>query len=77
MARRSRTGFVARSAKSSISRSDGDQLHDAHSRDLVLIMEFASAEALRAYQRHPDQLAVMGFNDPFVANVAAVDFTRT
>ena len=54
-----------------------DELHDARSWDLVLIMEFASAEALRAYQRHPDHLAVMAFNDPFVANVASVDFTRT
>ena len=53
-----------------------DELHDARSWDLVLIMEFASAEALRAYQRHPDHLAVMAFNDPFVANVASVDFTR-
>ena len=54
-----------------------DELHDARSWDLVLIMEFASVEALRAYQRHPDHVAVMAFNDPFVANVAAVDFTRT
>ena len=53
-----------------------DELHDERSWDLVLIMEFASAEALRAYQRHPDHLAVMTFNDPFVANVASVDFTR-
>ena len=53
-----------------------DELRDARSWDLVLIMQFASAEALRAYQRHPDHLAVMGFNDPFVANVASVDFTR-
>jgi hypothetical protein len=53
-----------------------DELHDARSWDLVLIMEFASAEALRAYQRHPDHMAVMTFNDPFVANVASVDFTR-
>lgn|SRR5512145_2612574 len=53
-----------------------DELHDARSWDLVLIMEFASAEALRAYQRHPDHLAAMTFNDPFVANVASVDFTR-
>ena len=53
-----------------------DELRDARSWDLVLIMRFASAEALRAYQRHPDHLAVMGFNDPFVANVASVDFTR-
>ena len=53
-----------------------DELHDARSWDLVLIMEFASAEALREYQRHPDHVAVMAFNDPFVANVASVDFTR-
>ena len=33
-------------------------------------------EALRAYQRHPDHLAVMAFNDPVVVNVASVDFTR-
>ena len=54
-----------------------DELHDARSWDLVLIMEFGSAEALRAYQRHPDHVAVMAFNDPFVANVGSVDFTRT
>ena len=54
-----------------------DELHDARSWDLVLIMEFASAEALRAYQRHAEHAAVMAFNDPFVANVASVDFTRT
>ena len=53
-----------------------DELHDARSWDLVLIMESASAEALREYQRHPDHVAVMAFNDPFVANVASVDFTR-
>ena len=54
-----------------------DELHDARSWDLVLIMEFASAEALRAYQRHPEHRAVMAFNDPFVANVASVDFSTT
>ena len=54
-----------------------DELHDPRSWDLVLIIEFESAEALRAYQRHPDHVAVMAFNDPFVANVASVDFTRT
>jgi len=53
-----------------------DELHDARSWDLVLIMEFASAEALRTYQRHPAHMAVTAFNDPFVANVASVDFTR-
>src|SRR5262250_1844945 len=53
-----------------------DELHDARSWDLVLIMEFASVAALRAYQRHPRHLAVMAFNEPFVANVASVDFMR-
>ena len=52
-----------------------DELHDARSWDLVLIMEFASVDALRAYQRHPEHLSVMAFNDPFVANVGSVDFT--
>jgi len=52
-----------------------DELHDARSWDLVLIMEFASVDALRAYQRHPRHLALMAFNDPFVENVASVDFT--
>ena len=53
-----------------------DELHDARSWDLVLIMEFASLEALRAYQRHPRHLDLMAFNTPFVADVASVDFTR-
>jgi hypothetical protein len=51
-----------------------DELHDARSWELVLIMEFASVEALRSYQHHPDHRAVMAFNDPFVADVASVDF---
>jgi|SRR5687767_9357243 hypothetical protein len=54
-----------------------DELHDARSWDLVLIMEFASVDALRTYQRHPDHRAVMAFNDPYVADVASVDFTGT
>jgi len=52
-----------------------DELHDVRSWSLVLIMEFASVDALRAYQRHPRHLALMAFNDPFVENVASVDFT--
>ena len=54
-----------------------DELHDARSWSLVLIMEFASVDALRTYQRHPRHLALMAFNDPFVENVASVDFTVT
>jgi len=54
-----------------------DEVRDARSWDLVLIMEFTSIEALRAYQRHPQHLEVMAFNDPFVADVASIDFTQT
>ena len=70
--------FALRGAVGGIERLEigRDELHDARSWDVVLIMEFASVEALRAYQRHPEHLAVMAFNDPFVANVASVDFTR-
>ena len=55
----------------------GDELHDARSWDLVLIMAFDSVDALRAYQAHPEHVAVMNFNDRFVSDVASVDFTRT
>jgi hypothetical protein len=54
-----------------------DELRDARSWDLVLIMAFDSVEALRAYQAHPAHVALMRFNDPFVADVASVDFIRT
>ena len=53
-----------------------DELRDPRSWDLVLIMEFASVDDLRTYQRDSRHLAVMAFNEPFVANVASVDFTR-
>ena len=53
-----------------------DELHDARSWDLLLIMQFDSVAALRAYQAHPEHRAVMAFNDPFVAQVASVDFER-
>jgi stress responsive alpha/beta barrel protein len=54
-----------------------DQLHDARSWDLVLIMRFESVEALRAYQSHAAHHAVMAFNAPFVDSVASVDFSAT
>jgi len=53
-----------------------DELHDTRSWDVVLIMQFESVAALRAYQRHPAHRVVMAFNDPFVADLAAVDFER-
>lgn len=51
-----------------------DILQEARSWDLVLDMRFASLEALRQYQQHPAHQAVMQFNQPCVAEVAAVDF---
>jgi len=51
-----------------------DILHDARSWDLILIMRFASVGALRNYQQHPEHQKLMAFNQPFVADVASVDF---
>jgi transcriptional regulator NrdR family protein len=51
-----------------------DILHDARSWDLILIMRFASVGALRSYQQHPEHQKLMAFNQPFVADVASVDF---
>jgi hypothetical protein len=51
-----------------------DILHDARSWDLILIMRFASVGVLRSYQQHPEHQKVMAFNQPFVADVASVDF---
>jgi hypothetical protein len=51
-----------------------DILHDARSWDLILIMRFASTEALRGYQQHPEHLKVVDFNKPAVADVASIDF---
>jgi hypothetical protein len=51
-----------------------DVLHDARSWDLILIMRFASTEALRSYQQHAEHQKLMAFNQPFVADVASLDF---
>ena len=51
-----------------------DILRDARSWDLILILRFASVEALRRYQQHPEHQKLMEFNQPFVADVASVDF---
>lgn len=53
-----------------------DILHDARSWDLVLVMRFASVETLRHYQRHPEHVKVMEFNQPCVDAVASVDFEQ-
>ena len=51
-----------------------DILRDARSWDLILMMRFASIDALRRYQQHPDHVSVMAFNQPAVSDVASVDF---
>lgn len=53
-----------------------DILHDARSWDLILIMRFASTEALRGYQQHPEHLNLMAFNQPAVSDVASLDFEQ-
>jgi hypothetical protein len=53
-----------------------DILHDARSWDVILIMSFASVDVLRSYQQHPEHRQVMAFNQPFVADVASVDFIK-
>ena len=54
-----------------------DSLRDRRSWDVLLIMRFASVDALRCYQRHPAHLEVMAFNDPAVDQVGSVDFFAT
>ena len=54
-----------------------DILHDARSWDLILIMRFASTEALRSYQQHPEHMRLMTFNQLSVADVASVDFEES
>lgn len=51
-----------------------DILHDDRSWDLILIMRFSSVDILRRYQRHPEHRQLMVFNQPFVSDVASVDF---
>lgn len=51
-----------------------DILRDARSWDVLLIMRFASVEALRQYQQHPEHQQVMAFNQPAVAEIGSVDF---
>jgi hypothetical protein len=50
-----------------------DILRDARSWDLMLIMGFASVEALRHYQLHPEHQKVMKFNQSALADVGSVD----
>ena len=54
-----------------------DELREARSWDLIMDMRFRCYEVLETYRRHPDHIAVMRFNDPFVNDIAAVDFTDT
>ncbi len=51
-----------------------DVLHETRSWDVLLSMRFASLEALREYQGHPEHQQVMAFNSPAVAQVGSVDF---
>ncbi len=54
-----------------------DELHEERSWDLVLMMQFETVDDLNQYRRHPDHIAIMKFNDPFVDSIGAIDFTAT
>jgi hypothetical protein len=54
-----------------------DELKETRSWDLILDMRFRCYEDLQTYRQHPKHIAVMQFNDPFVNDIAAVDFTNT
>ena len=53
-----------------------DELHEERSWDLVLNMTFHSVETLRLYQKHPEHVAIMQFNAPFVESVGSIDFSK-
>lgn len=52
-----------------------DQLREGRSWDLIMDMRFRGYEDLQMYRQHPEHVALMRFNDPFVSDIAAVDFT--
>ncbi len=51
-----------------------DELGDSRSWDLAMTMQFDDLPALQRYREHPAHRAVMAFNDPRVADIAAVDY---
>lgn len=51
-----------------------DILQEKRSWDLLLMMQFSSIDALRRYQMHPAHTEVAEFNNPHLADVAAIDY---
>jgi len=51
-----------------------DILSEARSWSLLIKLELADLEALVRYQKHPQHIAVVEFNAPYVAQVGVVDF---
>ena len=52
-----------------------DELREGRSWDLIMDMRFRGYDDLQTYRHHPEHVALMRFNDPFVSDIAAVDFT--
>ena len=52
-----------------------DELREGRSWDLIMDMRFRGYDDLQAYRKHPEHAAVTQFNDPFVSDIASVDFT--
>jgi len=54
-----------------------DEFHEERSWDVVVMIRTQSVEALKIYQKHPEHLAVMKFNEPYVINIGSTDFHNT
>lgn len=52
-----------------------DEIKDARSWQVSLVMSFANIDDLRTYQAHPDHVAAVAFNKPYLEHVASVDYT--
>ncbi len=53
-----------------------DELQEARSWSLLLSMRFRSLDDLRSYQQHPEHIAVMQFNAPYVIEIGALDYSK-
>lgn len=51
-----------------------DEFGDERSWSLLLSMTFPSVTALQDYQTHPDHIAAMEFNAPWVTEIGSIDY---
>lgn len=53
-----------------------DELREARSWSLLMSMCFRTLDDLRAYQKHPEHMAAMQFNAPYVTDIGALDCSK-